>query len=159
RLSVTDFPSPVRTLGRIRLPKQVDVRSPRSRRELADNLRNAGIIAPGRERRHSTAADDPQLATLPGARRPHPSHGCEHREDHARWAERHHRLSAENDQLKQRMAATTHSLARSFDRIRRLLTERDYLTEGADQDVTEHGRRLARLPSGADLPGARRLVD
>ncbi len=76
RLSVTDFPTPVRTLGHIRLPKQVDVRSPRSRRELAD------------------------------------------------------------------------------DRIRALLTERGYLTSGDDQDVTEHGRRLARLYSESDLLAA-----
>jgi ATP-dependent RNA helicase HelY len=159
RLSVTDFPSPVRTLGRLRLPKQVDVRSPRSRRELADDLRNAGITAPGHERRHTNAADDPELATLRRALRSHPCHGCEHREDHARWAERHHRLAAENEQLKQRMAATTHSLARSFDRIRALLTARGYLTDpaeddNAEQDVTEHGRRLARLYSESDLLAA-----
>ncbi len=157
RLSVTDFPSPVRTLGRLRLPKQVDVRSPRSRRELADDLRNAGITAPGRERRRTNAADDPELATLRRALRAHPCHGCEHREDHARWAERHHRLAVENEQLKQRMAATTHSLARSFDRIRALLTGRGYLTEpaeGEEQDVTEHGRRLARLYSESDLLAA-----
>jgi ATP-dependent RNA helicase HelY len=157
RLSVTDFPSPVRTLGRIRLPKQVDVRSPRSRRELADSVRNAGIAAPGRERRRSGAADDAELATLRRALRAHPCHGCEQREDHARWAERHHRLTAENDHLKQRMAATTHSLARSFDRIRDLLVDRGYLTdpgEGAEQDVTEHGRRLARLYSESDLLAA-----
>jgi ATP-dependent RNA helicase HelY len=157
RLSVTDFPSPVKALGRIRLPKQVDVRSPRSRRELAENVRNAGITAPGRERRRSTAADDPELATLRRALRAHPCHGCEQREDHARWAERHHRLAAENDQLKQRMAATTHSLARSFDRIRSLLSERGYLTdrtEGGEQDVTEHGRRLSRLYSESDLLAA-----
>ncbi len=157
RLSVTDFPAPVRTLGRIRLPKQVDVRSPRSRRELADNLRNAGIPAPGRERRRAGAADDAELATLRRALRAHPCHGCERREDHARWAERHHRLAAENEQLKQKMAATTHSLARSFDRIRDLLVDRGYLTVPVgdeEQDVTEHGRRLARLYSESDLLAA-----
>jgi ATP-dependent RNA helicase HelY len=52
RLSVTDFPTPVTSLGRIRLPKQVDVRSPRSRRDLAASLREAGIAVPGRERQH-----------------------------------------------------------------------------------------------------------
>jgi ATP-dependent RNA helicase HelY len=157
RLSVTDFPSPVRTLGRIRLPKQVDVRSPRSRRELADNLRNAGIAPPGRERRRSNAADDPELAALRRALRAHPCHGCEHREDHARWAERYFRLRNETEHLTQRMATTTHSLARSFDRIRALLVGRGYLTDpagGAEQDVTEHGRRLARLYSESDLLAA-----
>jgi ATP-dependent RNA helicase HelY len=154
RLSVTDFPTPVRTLGHIRLPKQVDVRSPRSRRELADSLRNAGISTPARERRRSTAADDAELATLRRALRAHPCHGCEKVEEHARWAERHHQLAAENTRLEQKMAATTHSLARAFDRIRALLTERGYLTSDEDQDVTEHGRRLARLYSESDLLAA-----
>jgi ATP-dependent RNA helicase HelY len=154
RLSVTDFPTPVRTLGHIRLPKQVDVRSPRSRRELADSLRNAGISTPARERRRSTAADDAELATLRRALRAHPCHGCEKVEEHARWAERHHQLAAENTRLEQKMAATTHSLARAFDRIRALLTERGYLTSDDDQDVTEHGRRLARLYSESDLLAA-----
>jgi ATP-dependent RNA helicase HelY len=157
RLSVTDFPTPVRTLGHIRLPKQVDVRSPRSRRELADSLRNAGINTPARERRRSTAADDAELATLRRALRAHPCHGCEKVEEHARWGERHHQLAAENTRLEQKMAATTHSLARAFDRIRALLTERGYLTsddDGAVQDVTEHGRRLARLYSESDLLAA-----
>jgi ATP-dependent RNA helicase HelY len=154
RLSVTDFPTPVRTLGHIRLPKQVDVRSPRSRRELADSLRNAGISTPARERRRSTAADDAELATLRRALRAHPCHGCEKVEEHARWAERHHQLAAENTRLEQKMAATTHSLARAFDRIRALLTERGYLTSGEEQDVTEDGRRLARLYSESDLLAA-----
>jgi len=154
RLSVTDFPVPVQTLGRIRLPKQVDVRSPRSRRDLAETLRNTGITAPGRQRRSSTAADDAELATLRRALRAHPCHGCEKVDEHARWAERHHQLAAENARLEQKMAATTHSLARAFDRIRALLTERGYLTDGDDQDVTEHGRRLARLYSESDLLAA-----
>ncbi|HEX4702197.1 MAG TPA: DEAD/DEAH box helicase [Pseudonocardiaceae bacterium] len=158
RLSVTDFPTPVQTLGRIRLPKQVDVRSPRSRRDLAESLRNAGIAAPGRERRRSTASDDQELATLRRALRAHPCHGCEKVEEHARWGERYHQLAAENARLEQKMAATTHSLARAFDRIRGLLAERGYLTaadvDGEPQDVTEDGRRLARLYSESDLLAA-----
>jgi ATP-dependent RNA helicase HelY len=153
QLSVTDFPSPVEPLGRMRLPKHVDVRSPRSRRDLAASLRNTGIEQPGRDRRKSTAADDAELATLRRALRAHPCHACEKREDHARWAERYHRLRAETDQLRQKVAATTHSLARSFDRIRGLLTERGYLHHVADggETVTEHGLRLARLYGESDL--------
>src|SRR5207302_1763619 len=52
----------------------------------------------------------------------------------------------------QRVAATTHSLARAFDRIRGLLTERGYLSK--DNTVTEHGRRLTRLYSESDLLAA-----
>jgi ATP-dependent RNA helicase HelY len=159
RLSVADFPAPVEALGRVKLPKQVDLRSPRSRRDLASTLRNTGIVAPHRARR-SAAGEDAELAALRRALRAHPCHGCDDREVHARWAERYHRLLAETEQLEQRVAATTHSLARAFDRIRALLTERGYLAAGTDAEdgevgtVTEHGRRLARLYSESDLLAA-----
>jgi ATP-dependent RNA helicase HelY len=151
RLSVADFPAPVEALGRVKLPKQVDLRSPRSRRDLASTLRNTGIEAPTRARRRSGADDDAELAALRRALRAHPCHGCTDREDHARWAERYYRLLGETEQLEQRVAATTHSLARAFDRIRAVLTERGYL---AGDKVTEHGQLLARLYSESDLLAA-----
>jgi len=154
RLSVADFPSPVEALGRVKLPKQVDLRSPQSRRDLASTLRNTGIEAPGRGGRRSGSGngDDAEVAALRRALRNHPCHGCADRETHARWAERHRRLSAETQQLEQKVAAQTHSLARAFDRIRRLLTERGYLSD--EDTVTADGRRLARLYSESDLLAA-----
>jgi ATP-dependent RNA helicase HelY len=151
RLSVADFPAPVEALGRVKLPKQVDLRSPRSRRDLASTLRNTGIEVPSRARRRSGVDDDAELAALRRALRAHPCHGCTDREDHARWAERYYRLLGETEQLEQRVAATTHSLARAFDRIRALLSERGYL---AGDEVTGHGRLLARLYSESDLLAA-----
>ena len=73
-------------------PSRSNVRSPQSRRDLASSLRDTGIDVPARERHRSGAADDAELATLRRALRAHPCHGCEKREDHARWAERYYRL-------------------------------------------------------------------
>ncbi len=163
RVSVADFTTPVEALGRIKLPKHVDTRSPKSRRDLASTLRNTGISAPGgRSRRRADPGDDEELASLRRAMRAHPCHGCDERESHARWAERHERLRRETEQIRRKVAATTHSLARSFDRITALLAERDYLSGEAarsgddpdDDPVTEHGRRLARLYSESDLLAA-----
>jgi ATP-dependent RNA helicase HelY len=148
RLSVADFPAPVQVLGRLRLPKRVEHRVPRVRRDLAAALRETGIVVPPRTRRRSVAADDAELAALRRALRAHPCHGCEDREAHARWAERYDRLERETNTLRQQVAATTHSLARTFDRIRALLAERGYLD---GEHLTEHGRRLARLWSETDL--------
>jgi ATP-dependent RNA helicase HelY len=157
RLSSADFPMPVEVLGKMRLPKQVDTRSPKSRRDLAASLRATGIVAPAMRKRRSTADDDAELATLRRALRAHPCHGCEKREEHARWGERYHRLLAETEQLERKVAATTHSLAREFDRIRGLLRERGYLhaeENGPGEEVTEHGKRLTRLYSESDLLAA-----
>jgi ATP-dependent RNA helicase HelY len=156
RLSAADFPVPVEALGRMRLPRNVDHRVPRTRRDLASALRDTGIIAPtpGRRRGNGAAAhgghgaEDPELATLRRALRAHPCHGCADREAHARWAERYTRLERENEQIRQKVRATTHSLARAFDRIRALLGERDYLD---GETVTPNGTRLARLWGESDL--------
>ncbi|GAA1259617.1 DEAD/DEAH box helicase [Pseudonocardia aurantiaca] len=153
RLSAADFPVPVEPLGRMRLPKHVDHRAPRVRRDLASSLRNTGIVAPATERRRSRGGhvDDPELASLRRALRAHPCHGCDDREAHARWADRYARLERETEQLRQKVRATTHSLARAFDRIRALLAERGYLDS---DEVTEHGQRLARLWGESDLLAA-----
>ncbi|RZQ66081.1 DEAD/DEAH box helicase [Amycolatopsis suaedae] len=153
-LSSADFPAPVEPLGRIRLPKHVELRSPKTRRDIASSLRNAGISPPGRGKRRGGAHDDAELVSLRAALRSHPSHGLAEREANLRWVERYQRLEAENAQLERKVAATTHSLARAFDRIRKLLAERGYLESGSDSGVTEHGRRLARLYSESDLLAA-----
>jgi ATP-dependent RNA helicase HelY len=136
----------------MRLPKRVDHRVPRIRRDLASSLRNTGIRPPVRRRAdRADAADDTELAALRRALRAHPCHGCDDREAHARWAERAIRLERETDQLRQKVSATTHSLSRAFDRISALLVERDYL-EG--DTVTGHGRVLSRLWGESDLLAA-----
>ncbi|GEL19696.1 ATP-dependent RNA helicase [Pseudonocardia asaccharolytica DSM 44247 = NBRC 16224] len=164
RLSAADFPTPVEPLGRMRLPKRVDHRSPRARRDLASSLRNTGIQAPAPRRRRGRTGgdgvDDPELATLRRTLRAHPCHRCDDREAHARWAERHHRLERETEQLRQKVRSTTHSLARAFDRIRALLRERGYLADDPDagdrdgETVTEHGERLARIWGESELLAA-----
>ncbi len=152
-LSLSDFSAPVEPLGRIKLPKHVELRAPKTRRDIASHLRDSGISLPGRQKRRSGANEDGELAALRRALRAHPCHGLAEREANIRWVERYHRLAGETEQLERRVAATTHSLARAFDRIRALLAERGYLAEDEDR-VTEHGARLARLYSESDLLAA-----
>ncbi|MFJ5548978.1 DEAD/DEAH box helicase [Streptomyces sp. NPDC093225] len=150
RLAAIDFPVPVEALERMRIPKSFNPRSPQSRRDLASALRTkAGHIEPERHRRgRAAAADDREITRLRAELRAHPCHGCDEREDHARWAERYHRLQRDTKQLERRIEGRTNTIARTFDRIHRLLTELDYLRE---DEVTEHGRRLARLYGELDL--------
>ncbi|MCF7548941.1 RNA helicase [Pseudonocardia sp. WMMC193] len=156
RLSAADFPAAVKVLGRMRLPKRVDHRTPRVRRDLASSLRNTGIVAPAppRKRDRGGAGDDAELLALRRALRNHPCHGCDDREAHARWGERYARLERDTAQLREKVRATTHSLARGFDRIRALLGERGYLAGPDGAEVTEHGKRLSRLWGESDLLAA-----
>jgi ATP-dependent RNA helicase HelY len=153
RLSLVDVPNAVEPLTRVPVPKGFNLRSPQSRRDLASTLRNAlGAMAdapaPPRRRERSAAADDDRLAQLRRQMRSHPCHGCADREDHARWAERWWRLKRETDALTRRIEGRTNTIARVFDRVCDLLTERGYLT---GDTVTEHGRRLKRIYAEADL--------
>ncbi|MBZ4320184.1 DEAD/DEAH box helicase [Streptomyces huiliensis] len=150
RLAPLDFPVPVEPLERMRIPRTFNPRSPQSRRDLASALRTkAGHIVPERHRKgRSAAVDDAEISRLRTALRAHPCHGCDEREDHARWAERYHRLLRDTRQLERRIEGRTNTIARTFDRICALLTELDYLRNG---EVTEHGRRLARLYGELDL--------
>jgi ATP-dependent RNA helicase HelY len=150
RLASVDFPVPVEPLERMRIPKSFNPRSPQSRRDLASALRTkAGHIQPERHRRQrAAAADDQEIARLRAELRGHPCHGCSDRENHARWAERYHRLLRDTSQLEHRIEGRTNTIARTFDRIVALLTELDYLR---GDEVTEHGKRLARLYGELDL--------
>lgn len=150
RLASMDFPVPVTALDRMRVPKAFNARSPQSRRDLASALRTrAGHLVPDRHRRgRAPAADDREIARLRTEIRAHPCHGCDDREDHARWAERYHRLLRDTSQLERRIEGRTNTIARTFDRIVSLLTEMDYLR---GNEVTEHGQRLARLYGELDL--------
>jgi ATP-dependent RNA helicase HelY len=158
-LTAADLAAPVESLGKLKLPKQVHWRSPKVRRDLACSLANTGFEAPRRGSgtaapNGSGAKADEQLNSLRRALRQHPCHDCPEREAHARWAERHRKLARQTGEQQQRVAATTHSLARQFDRIRRLLIERGYLTETGQHQVTERGERLARIYGESDLLAA-----
>ncbi|GAA4977335.1 DEAD/DEAH box helicase [Yinghuangia aomiensis] len=150
RLASIDFPTPVEAVERLRIPRSFNARNPQSRRDLASALRaKAGHIHPDRPRRgRSAAADDPEIARLRQAIRQHPCHGCDDREDHARWAERFHRLQRDTKQLENRMRGRTHTIARTFDRVCGMLADLGYLT---GDTVTEDGRRLARIYAELDL--------
>ena len=149
RLSSADFPSAVEPLGRVKVPRGFNPRSPQDRRDLASSLRALKLVAERRPKRgRSSAADDDQLAALRVALRRHPVHGCDDRETHLRWNERWHRLRGETDALERKVEGKTHSIARTFDRVCALLQQQGYL---AGDEVTDTGRQLARVYSEADL--------
>ncbi|MGH8867145.1 MAG: DEAD/DEAH box helicase, partial [Actinomycetes bacterium] len=158
RLSVADFPAPVEALARLRIPRGFNARNPAARRDLVSTLRARGLDEKGpRPRRaRSAAADDAEIARLREALRRHPCHTCPDREDHARWAERHHRLRRDTDALERRMHTRTNSLAATFDRVCAVLEALGYL---ADETVTARGQRLARLYTELDLLAAECLRD
>jgi ATP-dependent RNA helicase HelY len=150
RVTSADFTSPAEVLSRIRVPKHFNHRSPAARRDLAAAVSGTGIDRHSRRgRRGGAGADDKRLAELREQLRRHPCHSCPEREEHARWAERRWRLRRDTDELRQRVASRTGSLARTFDRVCGLLANRGYLSGAGD--VTDAGRMLGRIWTEADL--------
>ncbi len=150
RLSIADFPVPVEALDHMRIPRSFNPRNAQQRRDLASTLRAKGLEdgASHARRGRSGAGDDAEITRLRTAIRAHPCHGCDNREDHARWAERYWRLRRETEALERRVRSRTHTIARTFDRVRGVLEQLQYL-EG--DRVTEQGERLGRLYSELDL--------
>jgi ATP-dependent RNA helicase HelY len=159
RISSADYSGASAPLGSMTLPKRVEHRNPRARRDLASALLSAaaGLDIPSSKRRRSgepVERDiDPELASLREKVRRHPAHQLPDRDEKARLAERYLRIERDNEQIRQKVAAATNSLARTFDRIVVLLTERGFIAagEGDDPTVTDDGRLLARIYSESDL--------
>jgi ATP-dependent RNA helicase HelY len=160
RLAQIDFPVPVEALERMRIPKSFNPRSPQSRRDLASAMRTkagtAGWVPVRHRKERSAAADDTEIARLRSEIRAHPCHGCDDRDDHARWAERYHRLRRDTQQLERRIEGRTNTIARTFDRVCAVLTDLGYLN---GDEVTPEGRRLARLYGELDLLASECLRD
>jgi ATP-dependent RNA helicase HelY len=161
RISSADYSGASEPVGSMSLPKRVEHRQPRVRRDLASALRSAaaGLDAPakrgagrGDQDGAHGAFHDPELAALRAQLRRHPSHNGPGLEAEMRQAERYLRIERDNAQLEKKVAAATNSLARTFDRIVGLLTERDFIQgPAADPHVTNDGRLLARIYSESDL--------
>ena len=155
RLSMVDFPTPVSSLTRLKVPRNFNGRDPQARRDLASTLRQRTKDMP--PRRHRAASDrdeggDRELEQLRSRIREHPCHGCPDREDHARWAERWHKLHRDSQTLRRRIEQRTNTIARRFDRICEVLTELDYLAEvDGTTTVTAKGQRLMRIYAELDL--------
>jgi len=163
RLAVADFPVPAEVIDKIRIPGSFSPRSPQHRKDLAATMRSrlasSDLTGSKAARRPTRAADwertapesAEDVADLRRRMRRHPCHDCPDREEHARYAERYMRLRRETEAVERRVAGRSHVIARTFDRVCRVLERLNYL----DGDtVTPDGQRLARLYSELDLLAA-----
>jgi ATP-dependent RNA helicase HelY len=158
RLAAADFPVPAEVIDKIRIPGWFSPRSPQHRKDLAATMRNRladhhpdsarAAKRPARAADWEHASCDAELAELRQRIRRHPCHDCPDREEHARYAERYLRLARETEALERRVAGRSHVIARTFDRVCRVLERLGYL---AGDTVTADGRRLAGLYTELDL--------
>jgi ATP-dependent RNA helicase HelY len=164
RLAMVDFPTPVVSLARIKVPRSFNGRNPQMRRDLASALRarthDLAPPPPGRRggpdrTRFDSSPVDREVGRLRADLKAHPCHACPDRENHARWSERYFKLERDAATLKRRVERRTNTVARQFDRVCEVLTTLGYLeSDGKDTKVTDQGRHLMRLYSELDLVAA-----
>ena len=160
RLTLTDFPTPARVVGKMRIPKKFHVKDAHARRSLfaaftsrlADIDRNPERWRPGAVDEELAA----RIAELRHELQHHPCHRCPDREAHARAAEKALRLERENRQIETRMQKRTNTIALEFDKICQVLESMGYLAARAgapdhDLRVTDAGRMLSRIYAELDL--------
>ena len=96
----------------------------------------------------------PRVEELRRALRRHPCHGCQDREEHARWGDRWWAMRREVSVLRERIAGRTNTIARTFDRVVGLLRAYGYVQEDASSPraaLTERGEALRRIYGERDL--------
>jgi ATP-dependent RNA helicase HelY len=157
RLSMADFPVPVKAIDRVKIPNWFSARSAKHRRDLAASVRTklAGRdredLRRGQSAQAREQAGQAEIAALRRRLRAHPCHACPDREEHARQAERRDRLEREVERLESQVAGRSHLIARTFNRVCTVLERLGYISGG---QVAEAGQRLASLYTELDLLAA-----
>lgn len=156
RLSLVDFQTPVESLTKMRVPKSFNGRNPGSRRDLASALRQQtkSLLPIDSKRRHRArdSSEEGEIAQLRNMLRQHPCHTCADREDHARWAERWHKLNRDAETIRRRIERRTNTIARRFDRICEVLLSLGYLQDHQGElQVSPYGKSLMRIYTDLDL--------
>ena len=161
RITVDDVAGPVEPVAGAALPQVVQVKTPAQRKDVAALMREAvrtgrppagGRRTAGFRLREDPAA--PRVEELRRALRRHPCHGCQDREEHARWGDRWWAMRREVSVLRERIAGRTNTIARTFDRVVGLLRAYGYVQEDASSPraaLTERGEALRRIYGERDL--------
>ncbi|KAA9393356.1 DEAD/DEAH box helicase [Kocuria coralli] len=171
RLGAQDLDGPLEPVSFVKLPNKVRTDSPKDRKNVAGWMRAAL-----QERRPARGEGDGASASHGGGGRAiqfargsselehritdlrrrlreHPCHGCNDRENHARWAERWNRLRKDTDGLLRQLDNRTNAVATTFDRICGVLYALDYLTVDDDGALhpTPPGDQLRHIYGDRDL--------
>jgi ATP-dependent RNA helicase HelY len=144
RLGPQDFDTPPRRAANIDLPTPFAPRNPSFRRQAADRLRRAELHDDsGRSRR-----EERRLAQLETQLREHPLAGDARLEQLVRAAAALERFERDVQRTERRVRGRSESLARQFDRVRRVLEAWGYID---GWKLTDAGEQLARLYTETDL--------
>jgi ATP-dependent RNA helicase HelY len=144
RLGPQDFDTPPRRAGSIDLPTPFAPRNPSFRRQAAERLRRVNLHDDGGRSRR----EERRLAQLEAELADHPLAHDSSREQKLRAAAALERFERDVQRTERRVRGRSESLARQFDRVRRVLEAWGYVD---GWQLTDAGEQLARLYTETDL--------
>jgi ATP-dependent RNA helicase HelY len=144
RLGPQDFDTPPRRVATIDLPTPFAPRNPTFRRQAAERLRRAELRDDGGRSRR----EERRLAQLESELAEHPLARDPQREQKIRAAAAIERFDRDVQRTERRVRGRSESLARQFDRVRRVLEAWGYID---GWQLTDSGEQLARLYTETDL--------
>lgn len=154
-LGPADFDLAPQRLGHVELPVPYAPHSPGYQRSVAALLSRVRLRGPERRSTEKRQAHEAiggsgsmGVAKLEAAVSGHPVFSCPEVDRHRRAARDTQRLSEEYDRIKRRVLGHESTLARSFDRILKVLEELGHLS---GWQLSDRGNVLARLFHEADL--------
>lgn len=149
KVRASDFAGEIRPLTRIKIPQGFDSRSNKAKALLINKMRqHAYDVRPPRVKAPKNHDVENQISMIRSQIKSHPCHGCDKREDHARWGERFFKLKREIDALENQISTRTNVLTREFRQVSEVLVELGYLDGiGQAAKVTQSGQLLRNLHS------------
>ncbi|MEY3697289.1 MAG: hypothetical protein RJA41_939 [Actinomycetota bacterium] len=153
RMRKSDFVKEVEIVGKIKLPISFHARSASAKNDLLAKLKKVPIQGKPNQRLKSVDARvEVELATLRIEMRNHPCHGCNDREEHARWSERYFRLKRDTQNIEEQLKRRRNVIAKDFEKVCDVLLELGYLKGiRPDLQTTETGRQLKGLHAESAL--------
>ncbi|MEY3407515.1 MAG: hypothetical protein RL038_576, partial [Actinomycetota bacterium] len=149
KIRASDFAGEIRSLARVKIPNDFDQRNHKTRAILLNRMKqHAFDVRPVRQKAPKNLDIESQITELRSKLRAHPCHGCNAREEHARWGERYFKLQREITNLENQISGRTNVLTLEFKRVSEVLVELGYLDSiGDNSKVTANGQLLRNLHS------------
>ncbi|MCX6403321.1 MAG: DEAD/DEAH box helicase [Actinobacteria bacterium] len=153
RMRRADFVKEIEVIGKIKLAANFHARSASSKNELLQKLKKIPISnAKAHKNNTFDSAVEVEIATLRLEMRNHPCHGCNDREEHARWSERYFRLMRDNSFLEEQLRKRSNIIAKDFENVCDVLLKLGYLSgERPNLKTTAIGKQLKGIHAESTL--------
>jgi ATP-dependent RNA helicase HelY len=153
RMRRSDFVAEIELIGKIKLPANFHGRSASSKNDLLSKLKKVQISGSPRSKGKAVDADiEVAIQTLRIEMRNHPCHGCNDREEHARWSERYFRLHRDTANIDEQLRKRSNIIARDFENVCDVLLELGYLIgTRPDLETTKIGKQLKGIHAESTL--------